>query len=162
MKWTGEWCTRGVCLSQLWVLIRLTVCDRAAESVCLCVCACICVFVSSSIKRPVYMAVSQAKWLWRGTCFLQLSERVGSQQNILDSYNYELGKFRGFSETAVCALNWVCVCVAHPVINRMKHEYEGIKVCLCVPGLPLCLPTPTCVSCEACFRASQSNMIRCH
>ena len=98
-------------------LIRLTVCRWT------------CVFVSGSIKRHVYMA----KWLWRGACCLQVSERVGSQQNIFDSYRMwaEASFYVIFPKNR--HLNWVCI--PDPVF---------VKACLCACACAsLCRPTRT-------------------
>lgn len=55
-------------------------CTWLCVTVLLKMCVHLCVFASASIKRHVYMAASQAKWLWGGACCLQLSGRPGSQQ----------------------------------------------------------------------------------
>lgn len=72
MKWTEEWCTRGVCLSQLGI-------THTPECVWpwLCECVCICVvFVSSSIKRHDSSAQSrnqrQSDFAVYFVCFLEL------------------------------------------------------------------------------------------
>lgn len=143
MKWTGEWCTRGVCLSQLWVLIRLTVYDRAAESVCLCVCVYLCVCLKFYKKTRLYGCITGKMTLERN-----LLSPAFRESWVTAEHTWLIQLWAGKVQRILrnCSLcSKLGVCVAHPVINWMKHQYEGIKVCLCVPGFPLCLPTTTCV-----------------